>query len=424
LTEIQFLGIHFDRATDKGRRDQMTARMWQLAGEDRREDEIGCAMKRLLFRAALQIFLFLARFHLQRILLVDSIVFRHRLRQTFVTTSLAVGWALVSTLAIAQTKAPAAKTVTKSGTALSAAKAPAAWPTGPVRLLVGFPPGSVQDLSARAIAEPLAKALGQPVIVDNKAGASGTIAAAQVARATDEHTLGVMNNSQLTIAKLLNPAVAYDPAKDLAPIAFIGTAPLLLVVNQSATGTTPQEWLLWLRNQGAKGNYGSPGSGTPGHLGIELLKSRVGFEAKHIPYPGNPQVVNALLSGELQAALLPPNIALPHVQAGKLKAVGVTSGNRSALAPDVPTLRDAGVQGGNFELWTALAGPASMPAPVREKLGTAVIAVLKSDEVRNRLLNVGWQPTPSTAEGLASRMRQDSATFGGIIMMRGIKADN
>ena len=300
----------------------------------------------------------------------------------------------------------------------------APWPTRPIRLLIGFPPGSVQDLSARSFAEPLAKALGQPVIVENKAGASGTIAATQVAKATDEHTFGVMNNSQLTIAKLLNPAVAYDPAKDLAPIALIGTAPLLLVVSQAATGTTPQEWLVWLRNQGAKGNYGSPGAGTPGHLGVEFLKSRIGFEAAHIPYSGNPQVINALLGGQLQAALMQPSLALPHVQAGKLKAIGVTSSGRSALAPGIPTLREVGVQGSDFELWTALAGPASMPAPIREKMEAALIKVVKSEEVRSRLLNVGWQPAPSTAEVPKKRMRQDTATFGRTILMRGVKVGN
>lgn len=306
---------------------------------------------------------------------------------------------------------------------LAAAKVPA-WPTKPVRLLIGFPPGSVQDLSARSIAEPLSKVLGQPVIVENKSGAAGTIAGDQVAKATDLHTFGVMNNSQLTIAKMLNPAVAYDPERDLAPVALIGTTPMVLVVSASAPGNSPQELLTWLRNQGNKASYGSPGTGTPGHLGMELIKSRGGLDAVHIPYQGNPQIINAMLGGQLQAALLPPGLAMQQVKAGKLKAIGVTAERRSVLASDLPTMREAGVLGADVELWTAMAGPASLPQAIRDKMAAALIEVVKSEETRQRLITVGWQPSPSTAEGLRIRMRGDVKTFGGIIMMRNIRAES
>lgn len=299
------------------------------------------------------------------------------------------------------------------------------WPTKPIRLLIGFPPGSVQDLSARSISEQLSKSLGQPVIVENKAGASGTIAADQVAKATDLHTFGVMNNSQLTIARLLNPMAPYDPATDLAPIALIGTTPMVLVVSNFAQGATPQEWLTWLRNQGDKANYGSPGAGTPGHLGMELIKSRSGgLGVMHVPYPGNPQIITAMLGGQLQAALLPPGLAMQQVKAGKMKVIGVTSEQRSMLAPELPTLREVGIMGADMELFTALAGPASLPPAIRDKLGAAVIEVLKAGDTRQRLITVGWQPSPSTAEGLRTRMRADTRNLGGIIMLRGIRADS
>ncbi|HEY8356570.1 MAG TPA: tripartite tricarboxylate transporter substrate binding protein, partial [Ramlibacter sp.] len=300
----------------------------------------------------------------------------------------------------------------------------AAWPTKPIRLLIGFPPGSVQDLSARSIAEPLSKALGQPVVVENKSGAAGTIAADQVAKATDLHTFGVMNNSQLTIAKMLSPAIAYDPERDLAPLALIGTTPMVLVVSAAAPGTTPQDWLTWLRNQGSKASYGSPGTGTPGHLGMELIKGRSGIDALHVPYQGNPQIISALLGNQLHAALLPPGLAMQQVKAGKLKAIGVTSERRSMLASDLPTLREVGVMGADVELWTALAGPASLPPHIREKITVAIIDAIKTDETRQRLIGVGWQPSPSTAEGLRIRMKSDIKTFGGIIMMRNIRAES
>ncbi len=327
--------------------------------------------------------------------------------------------ATASTVALGQT----GSTTTPNRAARAPVAAP--WPTAPVRLLIGFPPGSVQDLSARAIAEALSKSLGQPVVVENKAGASGTIAADQVAKATDRHTFGIMNNSQLTIARLLNPKVPYDPAVDLAPIALIGTTPLVLVVGNAAQGSTPQEWLLWLRNQGDKASYGSPGTGTPGHLGMELIKSRSGGLAMvHIPYPGNPQLITAMLSGQLQAGLLPPGLAMAQIRSGKMKAIGVTSEQRSLLAPELPTLREAGIAGADMELFTAIAGPATLPPAVRDKMGAAVIDVVKADETRQRLITVGWQPSPSTSEGLRNRMRADTRTLGGIIMIRGIRGDN
>ena len=298
-----------------------------------------------------------------------------------------------------------------------------AWPTQPIKLLIGFPAGSVQDLSARAISPGLAAALGQSVIVDNKAGASGTIAADMVSKANDSHTFGVMNNSQLTVAKLLSPKIGYDPARDLAPIALIGTTPLLLVVSAAAPGLAGSEHLHWLRQLGEQGNYGSPGIGTPGHLGMELLKSRASLQTTHIPYPGNPQVINAIIGGQLQAGLMPPGLAMQQVRAGKLKAVGVTSEQRSLFAPDLPTLRELDVRGAELELWSALAGPAGLAPAIVEKLATAVISVVKDQETRERLLSAGWQPTPSNYEGLAQRMRADTRTMGGIITLRNIRAE-
>ena len=298
------------------------------------------------------------------------------------------------------------------------------WPTSPIKLIVGFPPGSVQDISARILAEPLSKSLGQPVIVENKAGASGSIAAAFVAKATDSHTFGVMNNSQLTIAKLLNPNIAYDPAKDLSPIALVATAPMVLVVTNTATGTTPVQWLDWLRDQGQKANYGTPGLGTPGHLGMEMIKSKSGTSMTHIPYAGNPQVITAMLSGQIQAALLPTGLALQQIKAGKMFAIGVTSEQRNVLAPELPTLREASVMGADIELFSAVAGPASTASYIQEKFGLAVVAAVKAAETRQRLITAGWQPAPSVAEGLRSKIRTENGRMTGIIMMRNIRAES
>ncbi len=315
---------------------------------------------------------------------------------------------------------PSAFAQTRAGSASAQA---ANWPTKPLRIVVGFPAGSVQDLSARALSESLAKILGQPVIIENKAGASGSIAGDLVAKATDEHTVGIMNNTTLTVVKMLNPATPFDPARDFQPIALIGTQPLVLVVNASASGTTPQQWLQWLRDLGNKASYGSPGAGTPGHLGMELIKGKISSAGVHIPYPGNPQVINALLAGQLQAALLPPGLVMSHIRGGKLKGIAVTTSVRSTQAAELPSMAELGVYNTEMDLWTAMAAPASMPKAIAAKLSAAVIEAIKSPEGRARLVTVGWQPSPSTAEGLAKRIKSDTALFGGIIMMRSIKME-
>jgi len=306
----------------------------------------------------------------------------------------------------------------------AAGPAAVAWPTQPLKVLVGFPAGSTPDLAARALQEALARQIGQPVVVENRPGASGNIVADLVAKSKDNHTIGVMINGNLTVAKLLNPALPFDPAKDFAPLSLIGTAPLLLTVNASAVGSKPIELVHWARNLGDKGNYGTPGNGTVGHLGMELIKSKTGITAVHVPFAGNPQVINAMLAGQIHLALLPPGLALPHIRSGKLKAIGLTSSGRSTVVTDQPTLRDAEVTGADLEIWTAAAAPASMPKPVVAKLSAALVEAIRAPETRQRLLTVGWQAVGTAPEGLANRMRADTAQLAGIIMMRGIKADS
>jgi tripartite-type tricarboxylate transporter receptor subunit TctC len=297
------------------------------------------------------------------------------------------------------------------------------WPSKPVKIIVGFPAGSTPDLVARTIAEPLAKELGQPVLVENRVGAGGNIAADLIARATDDHTIGVMINGNMTIAKLLNPAVPYDPLKAFQPISLIGTAPLMLAAPANANFNNAQEFFLSARNGGTKWSYGSPGVGTVGHIGMELLKTKTNMDPLHVPYPGNPQVIQALITNQIQLALLPPGLAAPQIKAGKLKAVGVTSSSRSPLVPEYPSLAEQGILGFQLEIWTAAAAPKSMPKPIADKLSTLVSSIARSPEVRGKLFQQGWQTAGTTAEGLANRIKQDTAILGGVIMMRGIKAE-
>ena len=302
----------------------------------------------------------------------------------------------------------------------SSALAQPAWPSKPVKIMVGFPGGSTPDMAARALAEVLAKSLGQPVVVENKPGASGDIAADQVAKAGDDHTLGVVINGNLTSAKLLKANLPYDPAKDFAFVSLLATAPLVLAALPELPAGA--DFFAAARASAGKWSYGSVGIGSVGHLGMEYVKSRAGnFDAVHVPYNGNPAVITAILGGQIQMALMPPGIALPQVKAGKMKAIGLT-GPRSALAPDIPSLAELGVQMDALEVWVALVGPASLSASAQDRLAREVPAAVNG-EARERLLTSGWQAVGSSSDGLRQRVARETGILGGIIQSRGIKIE-
>lgn len=297
------------------------------------------------------------------------------------------------------------------------------WPTQPVKLMVGFPAGTSPDLTARLLADPLSQALGQPVVVENRPGAGGNIAADIVSKSTDGHTLGLMINGNLTIAKLLNPKTPYDPVKDLAPISLIGTAPLVLAAQANASGANAAAVLATARSNGNKWNYGSPGIGTVGHIGMELLKARAGIDPVHVPYPGYPQVVTAMAAGDIHLSLLPPALAQTQANAGKIRLLGVTSSGRSALAPGVPSLSEAGVKDYNLEIWNAVAGPTNLPPAVVAKLSATIGEIVRREDIRARLTQQGWQVVGGTSEALARRIQNDTAVLGKIIADRNIKVE-
>jgi tripartite-type tricarboxylate transporter receptor subunit TctC len=333
---------------------------------------------------------------------------RHLCRRT----AMALALTALSTWATAQTTTPAA--------------APH-WPNKMVRIVVGFPAGSSPDLTARTFAEPLSKALGQPVIVENKVGAGGNIAADTVAKSRDDHTIGLFINGNLTIAKLLNPDVPFDPVKDFAPLTLVATSPLVLTAPVSQPGVpataNAHDFFVAARNGGDKWSYGTPGVGTVGHIGTELLKSRSNINPVHIPYPGYAQVATAMLGGQLQMAMLPPALAQAQIKAGKLRAIGVTSAGRSPLAPEIPSLSEAGIRGFTLEIWNAFAAPASMPKAAQARLANLLIEIARTPEVREKLFQQGWQVVATSPEGLANRIKSDTNVLGGVIAMRGIKVE-
>ena len=297
------------------------------------------------------------------------------------------------------------------------------WPTRPLRLVVGFGGGSSPDFVARVLATSMAKALGQPVIVENHAGASGNIAAGIVAKSTDQHTIGILINGNMTIAKILNPATPYDPQKDLVPLSILCTAPLVLATTPQVSQADARGFLTAARAAGGTWSYGSPVIGTIGHLGMELLKARTGIAAVHVPYQGNPQVISGLIGAQLQLALLPPGLADEQIKAGKLRAIGVTSARRSTLVPDYPSLQEVGLKDFELEIWTAAAAPASLPAPIVQRLNQVLAEVIRLPEVRQKLFQHGYEAVGISGEALARRVRADTAALSQIIASQGIKLE-
>ena len=302
---------------------------------------------------------------------------------------------------------------------LPTAQAQSAWPRRAVKIVVGFPGGSSPDLLARLLAEPLAQALGQPVVVENRVGAGGNIAAAQVARATDDHTIGLMINGNLTTAKILNPDIPYDPLQDLTPVSLIAVAPLVLCA--PAGSPVGAAFFAAARQSGTLWNHGTPGVGTVAHLGMELLKARAGIAPVHVPYPGNPQVITALLGNQIQMALLPPGLAMAQVRAGRLNAIGVTSAGRSSVVPELPSLSEVGVPNLQLEIWNAVAAPNSLPKAHVNRLATLLGEIVRRDHIRQKILAQGWQVVGTSSEGLRRRIAIDTAAMTDVIRRHHIR---
>ena len=305
-----------------------------------------------------------------------------------------------------------------------AVQAAEVWPHRPLRMIVGYPSGSSPDVQARLLAEPLSKALGQPVVIENKPGGGGSIGADQIAKADDGHTLGIVGNGPLTSAKHLNPKLPYDPLKDLTPVALIGSAPLVWVVAKPPQGAmSAAQFVEQARMEGDRLAYGSVGAGSGGHLGMELLKLRLGIAPLHVPFTGGPAILNAILGGQVQMTLLPTSTVMPLVQAGKLDAIAVTSAKRSPLAPTLPGMEELGVKGVNIEVWNAVMVSAKMPAAQVQRLRTELEKIIANREMRQKLFLQGWRVDEVDAKALSARIAQDTAIYGDVIARNKIKVD-
>ncbi|MEP6873649.1 MAG: tripartite tricarboxylate transporter substrate binding protein [Burkholderiales bacterium] len=299
-----------------------------------------------------------------------------------------------------------------------------AWPSRPIRMVVPFPPGSSPDIIARLVCEPLGHALGQVVIVDNKPGAGGNIGTGVVAKAEpDGYTFLFTIQGPLVTAPLLSKSLNYDPAKDLAPVTLVATSPNVLVVDPKLGANTLADFVRIAKEKKGQLNYGSVGNGSAAHLAMELFKTRAGLDIVHVPYQGFPQVVNAILAGQVQAGFMVPGIAIGQIRAGKLKALGVTTLSRAAALPEMPSLVEQGYAGFEAISWQAVLAPAGTPKAVVQRVSNELIRIIKSDDVRAKILGQYFSAAGTAPEALAGLMKTERERWSKVIKAAGVQPE-
>lgn len=296
------------------------------------------------------------------------------------------------------------------------------YPSRPIRLIVPYAPGGSADIVARRIADDWAKAIGGNLYIENRAGAGGNIGVDAVAKAdADGYTIGLQ-----TVSLAINPSLfakmPYDTMKDLAPIGMVASSQHVLVVHPSFPAKNTKELLSVVSSNPGKYNYGSAGPGSTFHMSAELFKNVTKTDITHVPYKGGGPALVDTMAGMVEMSFPVLSAAVPHVQAGKLRAIGVTGPKRSPLLPDVPTLGESGANGYSFETWFMVFVPAETPKPIIEKLNMALNKAINSPELKDRLIKDGFDPLPSTPAEARTRLSQELASWNKLIKERGMTA--
>ncbi|MBB1632196.1 tripartite tricarboxylate transporter substrate binding protein [Cupriavidus sp. UME77] len=309
------------------------------------------------------------------------------------------------------------------GLALPLHAQPTAWPTKPIKLVVGYAAGGATDVIARIIALKLGEQLGQPMVVDNRAGANSNVGAEVVAKSTpDGYTLYVYTIAN-TINASLYDKLGYDPQKDFEPIGLIARIPNILVVNPKLPVKTLADYIRFAKASQDGITFASSGSGSSIHLSGEMFKMQARLNMLHIPYRGSAPAVTDLLGGQVQSMFDNTPSALPHVKAGRLRAIAITSAQRSPLLPEVPTVAESGFPGFDVQSWFSLAAPAGTPRPVIERLNSALNKVLAAPDVRQRLQDLAATPEPGSPEQLRRLIAAETKRWHDVVKQSGAKAE-
>lgn len=310
-----------------------------------------------------------------------------------------------------RTRIAVACTVALSATAM------AAFPDKPIALVVPFAPGGSSDIIGRSLGQHLSGRLGQPVVIENVGGAGGTIGTAKVVRAKpDGYTVLLGSGSEILINKIINPKTPYDATKDLVPLAFVGTGSMVLVAKAALPASTLADVLKLARARPDTLTYGSAGNGTPMHVAGELLKIRGNVSMAHVPYKGAAPALADLIGGQIDLAVSTLSAALPYIRSGKIKAIAVTTGKRTELAPEIPAIADTqGFEGFDLGVWFGLFAPAGTPSEATLKLSADAQAALQDPALRKRLAEVGITPSSASGEDLAKFMAAETQTYRKVV---------
>jgi len=295
------------------------------------------------------------------------------------------------------------------------------WPTRPVRIVVPFTAGSATDILARTFGKTLQETWGQPVVIENRPGAGGTIGAGVVAHsAPDGYTL-LVHSAGYAVNPWIYPGLPYDTAKDFTEIAPLGGQPNVLVVSPESGITSVKDLIARAKEKPGTLNYGSAGQGSGTHINAEKFKLATGIDVVHVPYKGTPEALNDTMAGRVTYFFSPISAALPQIKAGKLVALGVSRAQRSSALKDVPTIAESGLPGFDYNLWVALFGPAGMPADLVERINRDVARAVDSAEVRERLAALGAEPMPMTSAQFRSFVKTELEANQKIVQAAGIK---
>jgi len=299
----------------------------------------------------------------------------------------------------------------------------AAWPDRPVRLVVSFAPGGVHDTLARVLQPKLTEALGQPIVIENRPGAGGNIAAEAVAKSPPDGGTFLVASEAIATNEYLYGSLAYDPYKDLAPVAKLADYPMALIVNPAVPATTVKELLAVASAKPGSLSYGSAGIGTSGHLAGELLNSAEKVRLVHVPYKGGAPALADLVAGRIQVMFLSVSLSAPQARQGRIRVLALTGDKRSDKLPGVPTTAEQGYPEVQALLFSSLLAPAATPEPIVRRMNAEVVHALRSPEVEKRLEELGAVPAPTTPEQFAAILRRDGETWGRLIREKHIRAD-
>lgn len=315
-------------------------------------------------------------------------------------------------------------TVVALGAALAVPAARAqAYPSKPIKMIVGFAPGGAVDIIARAIAQQIQGPLGQSVVVENRPGAGTNIAMKALIESTpDGHTLMLTANSIAANPTLYQPS-PFDPAKDVTPVSFVGRVPVVIAANATSGPKSIAELISASKSAPRSVSYGSPGNGATPHLAVELFARAAGIQLNHIPYKGGAPAINDVIAGHVQAVAVNALEVQPHVRSGRLRVLTVLSPKRTPIFPDVPSIAEAGFPGFEAAVWYGVIGPAGLPAPIVARLHAEVQKALAAPEVRDRLVNAGGEVQPGPTETLTQLIASERARYEKLIREAGIKPD-